>query len=293
MARLPGSGVSFVALYERTPATDEYLKAGIDPSKCPTTTLAEVIAELGLAPLSAEDEAKIRSQLGMAIGLGLLQFAGSPKNREGRLSVVAVRQSLKRILKGLDALAAGHQLDPVELQEIEQLIAGTNDGFRRGHDIAVALSLRAVLAQELGDVQGAKPPPPAPQPCPTELDDDPALKSDYDPDRIKAPAKVHVGNARAAQRLNDFSRWPRTISEAARRAITKLEAIKGKGGRPSADWYGDFVEVLMFIAGRNQRAGQAPPSLVDLAEKLQQLFPPHMRSSREAIAKRLNRLGKK
>jgi hypothetical protein len=71
MARLPRTGNSVSALYERTPAFEEMVKSGfVDPHEC-ETTLADVITGLCLAPLSSGDEQMVRNELGVIIGRGL------------------------------------------------------------------------------------------------------------------------------------------------------------------------------------------------------------------------------
>jgi hypothetical protein len=70
MARLPRTGSSLGTLCERTPDFEQMVAAGLVDAREATTTLAEVIADLGLHPLSDEDEQKIRDELGVVIGRG-------------------------------------------------------------------------------------------------------------------------------------------------------------------------------------------------------------------------------
>jgi hypothetical protein len=111
VARLPRSGATFLGIYERTPETEWLIEHGARlreaaqklseaglphdplhlriPVAAPDeylTTLAEVIADLGLKPLSDEDEQKIREDLGAVIGRGSELAADSKKwNRNNLL----------------------------------------------------------------------------------------------------------------------------------------------------------------------------------------------------------------
>src|SRR5258707_252790 len=105
--KLSEAGLPHDPLHLRIPvvAPHEYL-----------TTLAAVISDLRLAPLSQDDENIIRDNLGAVIGGGLQEFQRSPThNPDSGLQIVDVQKSLRRVAKGLDMLAASQKMDPAEL----------------------------------------------------------------------------------------------------------------------------------------------------------------------------------
>ena len=121
-------------------APDEYL-----------TTLAEVVAALGLTPLSTEDERKIRGDLGSVIGLGIQELIHSPtSNPGGRLQIRDIQKTLRQTAKRLDKLAAG-KLDPMELSAVEQVIWGNQTGFHEEHDTVPAVRLIKALSSTVGE----------------------------------------------------------------------------------------------------------------------------------------------
>jgi hypothetical protein len=176
MARLPQSGSMVAPLYERTPEIERLIEHGAklrqtaqklseaglphDPLhlRIPVvapheylTTLDQVVANLGLTPLSAEDEQKIRDDLGNVIGFGVQKFMHSPTdNPAGRLQIRDIQKTLRQTAKRLGKLAAG-KLDPTEFGKIEQVIQGTQTGFRESHDTAAADWLTKALASTVGE----------------------------------------------------------------------------------------------------------------------------------------------
>lgn len=108
MARLPRSGVGYQCLYEW---------------EC---TLPEIMASLGLKPLSKKAERKIRTQLGFAL----------PKWEEPytAIEVKDVVRSLKTRAKQLDQIASIGTI--------------TRQGFASAHDLAVSGQVVQVLASD-------------------------------------------------------------------------------------------------------------------------------------------------
>ena len=123
MPRLSRTGSSGASLYEME------------------TTLEKVVADLGLAPLSAEEESRIRDRLAVVIGRGIDENAASPKlNSHGKIQV-------KDILATLGAIARN-------LQAAEQNLRGCETGLQSAHNIEVVTKVREILARnpELGDL---------------------------------------------------------------------------------------------------------------------------------------------
>ena len=56
MVRLPRTGSASASLRERTPAKEEMIKAGLVAVNKRETTLHQLVADLGLKPLSADEE---------------------------------------------------------------------------------------------------------------------------------------------------------------------------------------------------------------------------------------------
>src|ERR1700730_7387578 len=121
MARLPRSGTTLSALYERTPAFEKFVLEQLFHSVLiglvdartaailaeevfaeATTTLSEVIADLRLT-LSNEDERKVRDELGLVIGRGLQIFSDTKKRNPDALKVAEVRATLAWIAEELKA----------------------------------------------------------------------------------------------------------------------------------------------------------------------------------------------
>jgi hypothetical protein len=108
MAKLPRTGVGYQFLYEYD------------------CTLPQVMASLGLKPLSRKAERKIRDRLGFAL----------PKWEEpyAAIEVKDVVRSLKAHAKRLD--------------QIDSIGTITREGFARGHDLAVSGQVVQVLASD-------------------------------------------------------------------------------------------------------------------------------------------------
>jgi hypothetical protein len=168
MARLPRSGATFSALCKRTPAFEQLvfehlvslvLVGLIDPSEAAKaiadlggapTTLAEVIADLGLKPLSDEDEQRLRDGLGVVVGRGWELVADSPKwNPDDNFTVADVQATLVETAEGLEAMIAGRSLFPERLTAIEKVLHGAETGFRERRDTEVALRILGALKQKI------------------------------------------------------------------------------------------------------------------------------------------------
>jgi hypothetical protein len=117
MAKLPRSGVAYQFLYEYD------------------CTLSEVMASLGLRPLSKKAERKLRDRLGFALA----------KWEEPYTAI-----EIKDVVSSLTAHAK-------RLDEITPLGAITRVGFGRGHEIAVSGQLVQFLASDpaIGSVEAA------------------------------------------------------------------------------------------------------------------------------------------
>lgn len=281
MARLPRSGATFLGIYERTPelewliehgarlreAAQKLSEAGLphDPLhlRIPVTahneyltTLAEVIADLGLKPLSDEDEQKIRYDLGAVIGRGSQLAEDSKKWNRNNLTVADVRATLVETAEGLDAMIAG-RLSSERLAEIEKVLSGAETGFREKRDVEVALRIIGVLRHEIGH--------------------------DLARERVinfrKWPRTVAEA-CRQADRELDKIKWK-----------PGRQARNWYGGfvRVLA-----FVAVQNGIEQKvavDPRTDEAAGRFLDMAERFEQLLPRNMRSaSRGAIAKTLQRL---
>jgi hypothetical protein len=243
-----------------------------------TTTLPEVITDLGLQPLSAEDVSKIRDELGLIIGRGEELAADSQTlSADSNVTVAKVQATLAEIadvLEGMIAdrssadftaraerfadrrLSSKRRVSADQLIAIEKFLHGAETGIREWLDSEVALKIIGVLRKE-------------------------------------------IGHDKARERVIEFRTWPMTIAEACRRAAAELDGIKGNSGRVRRDWYPAFVRVLALIARKNgigprvvfnPRTRKAEGRFLDLARRFELLLPKHMRSaSREAIAKALER----
>jgi hypothetical protein len=106
------------------------------------TTFKKTVSDLGLAPLSARNESRIRNELGLVIGRGLRKMELSKThNPKGRLQKKSIVGTLKSIAKTFNTA--------------EPNLRGLETGFRDSHQIQVAMSIRTVLAQKLGSLNGA------------------------------------------------------------------------------------------------------------------------------------------
>jgi hypothetical protein len=256
MARLPRTGSSIASLCECTPAFKQLVAAGLIDAREATTTLSEVIADLGLSPLSGEDEQKIRNELGGVIGDGYEILAGSPKgNPDSKLTVADVQATLVWLYDGLEAMIAG-PLAPERLAAIEKVLHGAETGLRERHDTEVALRLIGTLRQEIN----------------------------YDQARErmiefrKWPRTVAEACRRAAENLK------------------LIKGTAGKPRRdwyPDFKRVLTFVAEKNGIQPKiriNRRTHEAEGRFLDLAERFEELLPRFMRSnSRGAIAKMLQR----
>ena len=143
MARMPPTGRAVASLYERSRENDELVARGlINPSEC-VTTLADAIAGLGLAPLSPDDEQRVRCDLEAIIGR-----AGQ---EEARLQVAAVQKTIRRVARTLTAMAAGRRVAPQAIRQTEQTLRGRETGLREAHDTEAANQIVTALAGIAGD----------------------------------------------------------------------------------------------------------------------------------------------
>jgi hypothetical protein len=257
MAKWPQTGSRVVSAYSREA---EAVAVAVGDAE---TTLFKMIDELGLASLSAADEAMIRRELGTLIGAYYQNLEGSEKHSPNRVTVAEVQKTLRRLADLLEAApwdSADLDLNidsaHADMAEIERLVHGHETGLRSTEELAVAGEIMRVLVKQIGN---------------------------YD-------------QARAL--LLDYQRNPRPVAEACRKAAKKVGAIKGKRGAPSIDWSG-FRRAVTLIANRNNiepviitnRAnGQVEGRYIEIAEGLQRLLPKYMRAdNRTALVKRLQR----
>jgi hypothetical protein len=256
MARLPRTGSSIAGLCERTPAFEQLVAAGLIDAREATTTLSEIIAGLGLSPLSDEDERKIRDELGSVIGRGYEILADSPKgNPDSKLTVTDVQETLVWVADGLEAMIAG-RLAPGRLAAIEKVLHGAETGLQESHDAEVALRIIGTLRQE--------------------------IKYDQAREKViefrKWPWTVAEACRRAAKNLKlikGTAGKPRRDWYPDFKRVLTFVAEKN-GIRP---------KILI-----NRRTYEAEGRFLDLAERFEELLPRFMRSnSRGAIAKMLQR----
>lgn len=114
MARVNRSGSSAGSLYEKD------------------VNFSRVVSDLGLAALSAKDEALVRGKLATVIGRGLAQIELSTKlNPDSRLQIRALTATLKAI--------ATH------FQSAEPILRGLQTGIHDGHQVETATRIRDVL----------------------------------------------------------------------------------------------------------------------------------------------------
>jgi hypothetical protein len=141
MAKWPRTGSGIASLRERTPEFEAMVKSGLVDDCEAETTLVQVIAGLGLVPLSADDEEMIRCELGVLIAAGYQNLADSAKyNPTDRVTVAGVRKRLRRLADlleaapwdpknlalNIDSVVAAH----ADLDEIERFLRGTETGLR-------------------------------------------------------------------------------------------------------------------------------------------------------------------
>jgi hypothetical protein len=121
MAKLPHSGVGYQCLYE-----------------C-EGTLPEIMASLGLKPLSKGAEHKIRNRLGFALSKWEEPYAAIYAATEVKDVVGALKAHAKR------------------LDQISSIGTITREGFARAHDLAVSGQVVQILASDpnIGSVEAA------------------------------------------------------------------------------------------------------------------------------------------
>jgi len=114
MAQVLSKGSSCASLYERE------------------TSLACVVSDLGLPPLSSCEEAEIRSKLGHVLGRGLDRIAVTEKlNPETKLLTKTIAGKLKAIAR--------------DLQSHEGALRGLQTGLRESLEIEVTTRIKEVL----------------------------------------------------------------------------------------------------------------------------------------------------
>lgn len=116
MARVGRTGSSVASLYEKE------------------TNFEQVVSDLALAPMSSDEEARIRSKLGEVIGRGLARTEISRKQSPGS------RLQTKNIVETLEAIARAFQV-------AEPTLRGLETGIRHSHQIEAATKIKEVLGQ--------------------------------------------------------------------------------------------------------------------------------------------------
>ncbi len=115
MARLSRTGSSGGSLYE------------LD------TNLEQVVSDVGLASMTADEKQGIRGKLEQVMGRGYDELEMSQKlNPDNRLQIKNITATLKKMSR--------------HLQEAEQNLRGCETGFRQAHHIEISLKVREMLA---------------------------------------------------------------------------------------------------------------------------------------------------
>lgn len=257
MARLPQTGSAIASLRERSPVTDALVERGLADPREYVTTLAEAIAGLGLAPLSPDDEQKVREDLEAAIGRGLQQLRASPKHSPGaKLQISDVQKTLRRVAKALDAMTAGRR-DSKELSTLEQTLCGRETGFHHIHDIAAANEIVMALTGMVG-----------------HLDKADAMMRRW----VDHPREIAEACRTAIDRLGGIEGADgRPATDWFVEFVKVLKFVAAKND----------IKPTVSIS---PRTGKAQGRFLDLASSLEQLLPLAMRSSTtEARAQRLRR----
>jgi hypothetical protein len=115
---------------------------GVDPREY-VTTLDAIISGLGLAPLSPDDEQKVRDDLEAIIGHGVQEDA--------RLQITSLQTTLRRVARTLNAVATGRRVTRQAIKQIEQTLRARETGLHEAHDIATANEIVTALAGIVGD----------------------------------------------------------------------------------------------------------------------------------------------
>jgi hypothetical protein len=250
------SGASVWSLYERMPFSEEIFNAElVHPDwkdvPAPTTTLTQVVAELGLVPFSTRrEEEDVRFALGTVIATGMKVFELS-----AALQIAEAQKILRWIANTLMAALAG-SANVDELHAIEQGLQRAETGLRHTHDTAITLLITNTLAREIG--------------------------KDKARDRVlnfrKWMRTVVAACHKAADDLDEIKgKDGRPALDWYRDFQRILKCIAEKNSiRPR-------VEI-------NRETGEPQGSFIELVERFEELLPPMLRSSsRAAIAKRLQR----
>jgi hypothetical protein len=263
MARLPQTGRAVACLYERSPEIDDLVERGlVDPREC-VTTLVDVIADLGLAPLSPDDEQKVRQALEAIIGCGLQRLEASPKHNPGaKLQARDLQKTLKRVAKGLTKMAQGRVIDSAQMAEIDKTMRGRETGFHHVRDIAAANEIVAALAGIVGD-----------------RDEADAMMSDF----FRHPSQIAKACLTAVDRLGHIKgKEGRPATDWLSEFVAVLRFIAAANN----------IKPAISV---NPRTGKAQGRFLALAAAVEQLLPYAMRApldgdeTHEALAQRLKR----
>jgi hypothetical protein len=157
MTRLPRSGSTFAAPYERSEFSDWVFQTQF--GRClfrfpPETTLDEIVRDLGLVPFAPDIESDLRHDLGLIIGAWMDEYARSLNS--GGPQVEDVVKILRNLAWALE-MAALRPVDPLRklgLRTIERMLSGAENGFHDALEIAVACTLTNFVARERADPCG-------------------------------------------------------------------------------------------------------------------------------------------
>jgi hypothetical protein len=257
MAKWPQTGSGIASLHERTPEFEAMVKFGLVDHRDAETTLVQVIAGLGLVPLSADDERMIRSELGVLIAAGYQNFADSAKfSPADRVTVAGVRKRLRRLADLLEAAP----WDPADLDEIERFLRGRESGLRTIEEIAVAGKIMSVLVAQTESYDRAH-----------------AVLHDY----RSNPRLVAEACHRAAKELGTVKgkRGAPSTDWSGLLCAAKLIAKRNR------------IRPTIVI---NRKTSEVEGRFIEIAEGLERLLPRFMRTrNRVALAKRLQRVKSK
>jgi hypothetical protein len=253
MARWRRTGSATSSLRERTPVVSAMIEAGVVDSREAETTLTEIIANLGLAPLSPADECTIRQELGVIIAAGEQRFADSPKHKsDGSVTVRRVQKTLRWIARVLQ----GRSSDAEQLDVVEQFLRGTETGLRTDLEIAVASTLISFLTRQLGDEEKSRE-----MLCRFRTHPQPVADGCR-----QAAAELTAIRGRSGAGSIDWSGFRRA-----------LELVAERNG----------IKPVVTI---DRRTHEAKGRFIEIAAVFEQLLPRPMRTqTRDALAKRLHR----